>query len=52
MVRIRQVQKRLGTKKLRYMMSNFLEEHGIGMGRDGFFDLLRGHAGADPKKKE
>ena len=39
--RIRQTQKRVGTRKLLKMMDNFLVHHGIGMGRDSLFGLLR-----------
>lgn len=42
--RIRQVQKRLGVRKLYFMMSGFLDEHRIGIGRDGLFELLREHS--------
>lgn len=40
---IRKQQKRLGGRKLYYLMSGFLKEHSMRMGRDAFFDLLRGH---------
>jgi putative transposase len=43
-LRIRSEQKRIGTRKLRHMMSGYLEEHRIGIGRDAFFALLREHA--------
>ena len=43
-LRIRSEQKRIGARKLRHMMNGYLEEHGIGMGRDAFFELLREHA--------
>ncbi|MCC9139017.1 IS3 family transposase [Pontibacter silvestris] len=40
-LRIRQTQKRLGARKLLVVMSAFMAEHGIGIGRDAFFELLR-----------
>lgn len=40
---IRKQQKRLGGRKLYWLMRGFLEEHSMRMGRDAFFDLLRGH---------
>jgi hypothetical protein len=39
----RQLQPRLGTRKLMVMMQDFAREHQINLGRDGFFDLLREH---------
>ena len=41
--RIRMEQKRVGARKLRHMMSEYLDGHGIGIGRDAFFDILREH---------
>ena len=44
--RVRQLRKdlpRCGGKKLYYLLGNFLENHGIRLGRDKFFDLLRDH---------
>jgi transposase InsO family protein len=40
---VRKEQKRIGGRKLYYLMSGFLAEHRLKMGRDAFFDLLRGH---------
>ena len=40
-VRIRSVQRRVGTRKLYHMTSPFCLEHGIKMGRDRFNELLR-----------
>lgn len=40
-IRIRTVQKRIGGRKLHYMLSGFCGEHGIEMGRDAFYDVLR-----------
>lgn len=37
---IRKQQKRLGTRKLIFMMQDFMEEHHIEIGRDKMFDLL------------
>lgn len=39
--RIRERQKRIGVRKLYYMTGGFREEHGIRIGRDAFFDLMR-----------
>ncbi len=38
---IRKLQKRIGARKLYHMLKKFLSEHGIKMGRDAFYDLLR-----------
>ena len=43
-LRIRQTQKRLGARKLLVIVSGFMAEHGIGIGRDAFFELLREQA--------
>lgn len=40
-LRIRQMQKRIGTRKLLFMMNSFMEQHHISIGRDAFFELLR-----------
>lgn len=42
--RIRMEQKRVGARKLRHMMKEYLEGHGIGIGRDAFFGILREHS--------
>jgi putative transposase len=39
----RELQPRLGTRKLLVMMQDFVKEHHIDLGRDGLFDLLREH---------
>lgn len=39
--RIRERQKRIGTRKLFFMLDDFMQQHRIGIGRDAFFDLLR-----------
>ena len=39
--RIRSEQPRLGSRKLLHMLTGFMHSHGIKMGRDAFFDLLR-----------
>lgn len=39
--RIRSEQPRLGSRKLLHMLTGFMQSHGIKMGRDAFFDLLR-----------
>jgi transposase InsO family protein len=41
--RIRTRQKRIGARKLLFMMSSFFQQHKIHIGRDAFFDLLREH---------
>jgi len=43
-MRVRTVQKRLGCRKLHYMLREFLDRHKIEMGRDAFYDLLREHS--------
>jgi putative transposase len=42
--RVRARQKRIGARKLLYVLRDFLGRHEIGMGRDAFFDLLREHS--------
>jgi len=39
----RKLQPRLGTRKLVVMLQDFIKDHNIKLGRDGLFDLLRGH---------
>lgn len=39
--RIRARQKRIGARKLIFMMNGFFQQHKIHIGRDAFFDLLR-----------
>ena len=34
-------QPRLGSRKLHLMLAAFMQDHGLHLGRDGFFDLLR-----------
>lgn len=41
---IRRVQKRIGVRKLHHMLKSFFDEHGIEMGRDALYDLLREHS--------
>jgi hypothetical protein len=38
---IRILQRRIGGRKLYFMLSPYLEKHEIKLGRDAFFDLLR-----------
>lgn len=40
---IRKQQKRLGTRKMMFMMQDFMQEHHIEIGRDKMFDLLASH---------
>lgn len=42
-LKIRSLQKRIGVRKLHDMLIGFMAEHGIKMGRDVLFDLLRAH---------
>ncbi len=39
-VKIRKIQKRLGGRKLLFLLKSFIQEHHISMGRDAFFNLL------------
>jgi transposase InsO family protein len=39
--RIRTRQKRIGTRKMLFMLIDFFQQHKIQIGRDAFFDLLR-----------
>lgn len=43
-VRIRNSQRRVGARKLHHMMRGFCSGHGIEMGRDALYDLLREHS--------
>lgn len=43
-VSIRSVQRRIGVRKLYHMLGGLMDEHGIRMGRDAFYDLLREHS--------
>ncbi len=40
---IRKTLKRVGTRKLLFMMQNFMQQHHIQIGRDALFDLLASH---------
>lgn len=40
-LKIREDQKRIGGRKLYYLLGDFIREHRLGIGRDAFFDLLR-----------
>lgn len=42
-LRIRKSQKRIGTRKLLFMMNGFMHQHHIEIGRDSMFDLLASH---------
>jgi transposase InsO family protein len=50
-LRIRQTQKRIGARRLPVMLTSFMAEHGIGIGRDAFFELLRGQGLLVRKRK-
>jgi len=41
---IREVQRRIGTRKLYFMMGGFIREHCLQIGRDSLFELLREHS--------
>lgn len=41
---IRETQRRLGARKLYHKLGGFFREHGLEIGRDAFFDLLRGYS--------
>lgn len=43
-VRLREQQRRIGVRKLHYLTASFTREHGIEMGRDAMYDLLREHS--------
>jgi len=43
-LRVRVGQKRIGVRKLHHMLGGFCREHGIVLGRDALFDLLREHS--------
>lgn len=42
--RVRTTQKRIGVRKLYYMLEGFLADHSIEMGRDALYNLLREHS--------
>ena len=42
--RVRSVQKQVGVRKLHHLTEAFTREHGIEMGRDALYDLLREHS--------
>lgn len=48
---IREMHKRLGARKLYHKLGGFFSEHGLEIGRDGFFDLLRGYSLLVRKRK-
>lgn len=43
-LRLREVQKRVGVRKLYHMLTDFLREHEIEIGRDRLYDILREHS--------
>jgi transposase InsO family protein len=43
-LRIRTQQSRVGVRKLHHMIASFTREHGVEMGRDALYDLLREHS--------
>lgn len=50
-LRVRKQQRRIGSRKLLVMLTNFMGQHGITIGRDGFFALLRNHGLLVQKRK-
>lgn len=50
-VKLRKQQKRIGSRKLIVMLDNFMQQHGISIGRDSFFTLLRSHGLLVQKRK-
>ena len=42
--KLRVKQPRMGTRKLHFHLSEFIREHGLRMGRDALFELLREHS--------
>ena len=40
-LRLREVQRRIGVRKLYHILEEFMSEHGIEMGRDRLYDVLR-----------
>jgi len=48
---IRKTQKRLGGRKLHYMLGPFMQGHNINIGRDAFFNLLSGRGLLVRKRK-
>jgi transposase InsO family protein len=49
---IRSVQKRIGGRKMYYMLGGFFSDHKIKMGRNVFFDLLRDQGLLVPKRRK
>jgi transposase InsO family protein len=47
----RGMQKKLGTRKLHWLLQPFMKQHQISMGRDSLFDLLRFHGLLISKRK-
>lgn len=50
-LKVRKQQKRIGSRKLLEMLGNFMQQHGISIGRDRFFTLLRNHGLLVKKRK-
>lgn len=50
-VKIRSEQSRVGVRKLHHMMAGFTHEHGVEMGRDALYGLLREHSMLVRKRK-
>jgi putative transposase len=50
-LRIRRVQQRIGGRKLLFMLSPFLKQHQLEIGRDAFFSLLRSYGLLNKRKR-
>ena len=50
-VKIRSTQQRVGVRKLHHMIAGFTHEHGVEMGRDALYELLREHSMLVRKRK-
>lgn len=50
-MKLRKAQKRIGSRKLLVMLDNFMQQHGISIGRDSFFTLLRSYGLLVQKRK-
>jgi transposase InsO family protein len=50
-VKIRSTQQRVGVRKLHHMIAGFTHEHGVEMGRDALYKLLREHSMLVRKRK-
>jgi len=51
-LKVRSVQKRIGGRKLHYLLGGLYAEHKIKMGRDAFFDVLRSQGMLVPRRRK